>query len=69
MRLLASIAIALVGFVPTAFADDYVAEWAPPIGSVMPAISAQDHTGQARTSEDLAGENGMLIFLNRSADW
>ena len=76
MKRLASIAIAALlsgvvclGLAPTAFADDYAAEWAPPVGSAMPAIDAQDQTGQSRNTENLSGENGLLIFLNRSADW
>ena len=61
--------VSLVGISATVQADDYAKEWAPPVGSAMPAIAAKDHTGADRNFENLAGENGILIFLNRSADW
>lgn len=71
MRMLANVLTVVVtlGFMAPSQADDYTAEWAPPIGSEIPAIDAQDHTGQARNFANLAGDNGLLIFLNRSADW
>ena len=51
------------------FAADYQDEWGPPVGSAMPAIDAPDQAGAARTLGDLAGERGVLLFVNRSADW
>ncbi len=35
----------------------------------MPLLEAPDHTGTLRTLPDLAGEQGLLLFLSRSADW
>ncbi|NKC01612.1 MAG: hypothetical protein GKR90_24355 [Pseudomonadales bacterium] len=52
-----------------AHGNDYVDEWGPAVGTPMPLLAATDQTGQARTFDDLAGENGLLIFVNRSADW
>ena len=67
----AAFAISLVSLVFGfgASADDYAQEWAPPIGSILPPLAAPDHTGTQRTLDDLAGDQGLLIFLNRSADW
>lgn len=50
-------------------AGSWVAQWGPAIGARAPAIEAPDHTGATRTLADLAGENGLLLMLNRSADW
>lgn len=49
-------------------ADDYADAWGPPIGSSV-AIAAADQNGQPRTLNDLSGEKGLVLFLNRSADW
>ncbi|HBN15655.1 MAG: hypothetical protein CMQ46_07035 [Gammaproteobacteria bacterium] len=45
--------------------------WAPdfPVGSEIPAISAQDQTGEVRTLADLIGEKGLVLVLSRSFDW
>ncbi|MYB38991.1 MAG: hypothetical protein F4Y26_16730 [Gammaproteobacteria bacterium] len=50
-------------------AADYQDDWGPAVGSVMPTIDAPDHTGAPRTLGDLTGERGLLLFVNRSADW
>ena len=50
-------------------AQDYAAGWGPGVGQVVPVLSAPDQDGNPRTLEDLAGEQGLLLFLNRSADW
>lgn len=50
-------------------AGDYASEWGPKVGTTIPILEAEDQSGQVRTLADLAGENGLLIFLNRSADW
>lgn len=39
------------------------------VGAVAPAFEASDQSGEARTFEDLAGENGLLLVFFRSADW
>ena len=61
--------LCLVMFTGNLVAQDYV--WAPdfPVGSSLPAISAQDQDGNLRSFEDLVGENGMLFMLSRSFDW
>ena len=48
---------------------DYNSEWGPAIGSTLPLLEAIDQAGQVRKLDDLAGEQGLLLFLNRSADW
>ncbi len=52
-----------------ASADEYAESWGPVLGSPMPLLSAPDQTGTARTLEDLSGDQGLLLFLSRSADW
>lgn len=49
--------------------EEYADQWAPPVGSAIPLLEAQDQTGKVRTLEDLRGRNGLLVFFNRSADW
>lgn len=49
----------------TAFAGT----WGPEIGSTLPLLAAHDQSGRLRALEDLTGEQGLLLFLNRSADW
>lgn len=50
-------------------ADDYSAGWGPAVGSSMPMLAAPDHAGAQRSLADLSGEQGLLLFLSRSADW
>ena len=50
-------------------ADDYSDGWGLAIGTPMPALNAPDHTGAPRSLNDLAGEEGLLLFVSRSADW
>ena len=50
-------------------AADYQDEWGPAVGSAMPTIDAPDHAGARRGLDDLTGERGLLLFVNRSADW
>ncbi|MCZ6619924.1 MAG: hypothetical protein O7E57_17535 [Gammaproteobacteria bacterium] len=49
--------------------SDYRDDWGPAVGSVLPRLEANDHTGTPRNLENLAGERGLLLLLNRSADW
>jgi hypothetical protein len=58
----------LVLTAPGAWAD-YVDEWGPAVGSRIPALEVSDQDGKQRTLADLSGESGLLLFLNRSADW
>ena len=59
----------LVFQVQTAWADDHARE--PGIGTKLSVddIAGKDHTATSRSLSSLAGENALLIFLNRSADW
>ncbi len=52
-----------------AIAGDYVESWGPPVGTAAPALLAQDQDGVTRNLDSLAGENGLLLVLSRSADW
>ena len=52
-----------------AWASEYSESWGPALGSALPVLNAPDQTGAIRTLDDLAGEQGLLLFLNRSADW
>jgi hypothetical protein len=52
-----------------AAADDYSAGWGPAVGTPMPLLEAPDQTGTQRFLADLTGDQGLLLFLNRSADW
>ncbi|MEM6710181.1 MAG: hypothetical protein AAF648_15485 [Pseudomonadota bacterium] len=47
----------------------YADRWGPTVGTALPLLAANDHTGAARTLDDLAGKNGLLLYFNRSADW
>ncbi len=51
------------------FADDYVRGWGPEIGTTMPVLQAADQDGTPRELASLAGKQGLLLFVNRSADW
>lgn len=55
--------------VQTAWANDYA--WGPDIGTTvsMDDIAGKDHTATSRSLSSVAGENALLIFFNRSADW
>lgn len=50
-------------------AGGYAEVWGPPAGTRLPLLAAQDQDGQPRHLEDLAGGQGLLLFLYRSADW
>ncbi len=48
---------------------EYADEWGPQPGTALPLLEATDQDGQIRTLADLSGDQGLLLFLNRSADW
>ena len=52
-----------------ALADDYADGWGLAVGTEAPAIAAKDQSGTLRDLASLAGERGLVLFLNRSADW
>ena len=68
-RLLGTL-ISLTGLTATmAMADDYSDQWGPATGAQLPVLEAYDQSGELRTLDNLTGERGLLLFLNRSADW
>lgn len=52
-----------------ALAEEYADGWGLAVGAQAPAIAAKDQSGALRDLGSLAGERGLLLFLNRSADW
>jgi len=52
-----------------AMADEYTDQWGPTVGSRLTVLEAYDQSGQLRTLANLTGERGLLLFMNRSADW
>lgn len=52
-----------------ATASGYASEWGPALGSRLPVLDAPDQDGERQTLASLTGDQGMLLFLNRSADW
>ena len=53
----------------SAGAEEYAKVWGPTIGSKIPLLEAADQTNQIRRFNDLKGKRGLLLFMNRSADW
>ena len=51
------------------YADDYSANWGPAVGSQLPLLAAKDQSGVDQTLRSLTGKQGLLLFMNRSADW
>ncbi len=41
----------------------------PQPGTVVPAFSAVDQTGAARTLASVMGRRGVMLVFSRSADW
>ena len=64
-----SIVLLLLSLAHTVSADDYADGWGPAVGTKLPVLQAPDQTGKPRSLENLAGEQGLLLFLRRSADW
>lgn len=50
-------------------AADYRDAWGPAVGTPMPAVAALDQHGAERDVASLRGEQGLLLFAVRSADW
>ncbi len=59
----------LLSATASVWASEYSETWGPDVGSQLPVLEAPDQTGQVRTLDDLTGEQGLLLFLVRSADW
>ncbi len=64
---LATLLLALC--VPLTGWSDYGDDWGPAVGLALPKLEANDHTGAPRNLANLAGEQGLLLLLSRSADW
>ena len=47
----------------------YQEDWGPPVGATLPAVAAEDQMGAERDLASLAGEQGLLLFFYRSANW
>lgn len=54
---------------PVSAEASYAQAWGPAIGASMPLLDAPDQNGDQQTLASLSGDQGMLLFLNRSADW
>ena len=65
----ALMALAAYALASLALADDYADGWGLAVGAKAPAIEAADQTGAVRDLASLTGERGLLLILNRSADW
>lgn len=48
---------------------DYADDWGPETGANIPVLQAYDQDGELRSLDNLTGSQGLLLFLNRSADW
>lgn len=70
LRSLGKTLISLAGLsAAVVFADEYSDGWGPATGSQLPVLEAYDQAGQLQTLASLSGDQGLLLFLNRSADW
>ena len=69
LALCAAALLLSVGQSSLAEADDYAAAWGPAVGAQLPLLDAPDHSGKPRNLDNLAGKQGLLLFLSRSADW
>lgn len=52
-----------------ALGSDYSDAWGPGVGVQIPAGSFVSHDGDTRAFLELAGDKGLLILFNRSANW
>ena len=52
-----------------ASSTEAAATFGPAIGEPVPSFSITDDAGQSRTLANLAGEEGLLVYFNRSLDW
>ena len=66
---LPSLVLILLLWAPGGFADEYSERWGPAVGDSLPLLEATDQAGSTRSFENLKGKNGLLLFMNRSADW
>jgi hypothetical protein len=59
----------LVALLTPAGHAEYADDWGPVTGSSVQLFEAYDQDGELRTLDNISGEQGLLLFLNRSADW
>ncbi len=75
LRLICVFFLAIVGSAATSAqpateaAMDAASEFGPAVGETAPAFTVSDSTGASRSLEDLTGENGVVLYFNRSLDW
>jgi len=64
---ISSFIVATLAMIGAASAQTHA--FGPAVGVTLPAISAPDQTGAARTLASLAGERGTVLLVTRAADW
>ncbi|WP_430430899.1 peroxiredoxin family protein [Oceanicaulis sp.] len=50
-------------------AADAASRFGPSVGQAAPALNVMDASGAPRTLDSLMGEEGVVIYFNRSLDW
>jgi hypothetical protein len=65
----AVVSLSFVALSFDAFANEYSSQWGPIIGESLPLLEAYDQAGDLRNLDNLVGKEGLLLSLNRSADW
>ncbi|MDA0823089.1 MAG: hypothetical protein O3C28_11790 [Proteobacteria bacterium] len=65
----AVVSVLLFALSDPVFADEYSTQWGPTIGEPLPLLEAYDQAGDLRNLDNLVGKEGLLLSLNRSADW
>ena len=69
--ILACLALAACSGEPEAFeaAEEAVVDLGPAVGASVPSVSLVDAAGERRDLANLTGENGLVLYFNRSLDW
>jgi hypothetical protein len=65
----AVVSVLIFAFSVEVSADEYSTQWGPTIGEPLPLLEAFDQAGGLRNLDNLVGKEGLLLSLNRSADW
>ncbi len=66
---LACMTLAFLALSSHADADEYADGWGPAVGSTVGDLVFVGADGSDAALSSFQGENGTLLFLNRSADW
>lgn len=69
MFLRASTLVSLLSLMLPAIATEYQQSWGPQKDAPLPILQAPNQLGTTQSFDDLKGKNGLLLFMNRSADW